>query len=240
MATRDSDVTAPPYIPFKTLMNLIVRMEDEGLPRRVDRSYLNNMSGAMQAAVMASLRSLGLTGTNGETLSPLAELVDDGDNRAVIMRDVLAKRYQWAITLGEESATQSELDEAFRDQGISGSTLRKAVAFYLRAAKYAELPLSPFFQTPREDGGTPRKRAASGGRRPKRRAAAGAPLSVEPTSPIAVRPADGSDMKRAYFEMLLEQAKAAPNGTPDADLLNRIERLLGILDTDALPNTGMR
>ena len=52
------------------------------------------------------------------------------------------------MRLGTINATQGQLEEAFREYGVSGDTLRKAIAFYLAAAKYAQVPLSKNFRVP--------------------------------------------------------------------------------------------
>ena len=38
-------VPPPPYISFRTILNLIERMADEEIPPRIDRSYLRSLSG---------------------------------------------------------------------------------------------------------------------------------------------------------------------------------------------------
>jgi hypothetical protein len=55
-----------------------------------------------------------------------------------------------------------ELVDVFREEhGVQGDTARKAIAFYLQAAKYAgDIPLSPNFKTPtiKTGAGSSRKR----------------------------------------------------------------------------------
>jgi hypothetical protein len=42
-------------------------------------------------------------------------------------------------------------------------------------------------------------------------------------------------MKRAYFDLLIKKAESAD--TVDTDLLDRIERLVGILPKEAMPKS---
>ena len=142
--------TAPPYTSFMTLMNTIERMADEGgVPSRVDRSYLSNMPGSVRATFITSLKAMGLIGDDLRPSSKLVELVEaDGDGRKTTMLDMVHERYPEPLSLGK-MATQSQLEEVFRGYGVSGSTLRKAIGFFLHAARYAGVPLSPHFKLPK-------------------------------------------------------------------------------------------
>jgi hypothetical protein len=142
-------VVPPPYFAFKTLTNMIISMEEHGPPNRVDRSFLKGMSGAGQTQFIAGLKSLGLIGENGEVQPKLVELVNNADERPARIGQVLRERYPEAVELGKGNATTGELVEAFAGYGVRGDTARKAIAFYLQAAKYAgDVPLSPNFRTP--------------------------------------------------------------------------------------------
>lgn len=103
--------------------------------------------------------------------------------------------------------------------GIGGDTLRKAVAFYLQAAKYAGHPLSKYFKTPafiaKSSGGPRRQRAAANNNSGD---------EEEETSPMAP-----VDPKTRYLEMLME--RAANSDELDTTLLDRIEKLLGYSNT---------
>lgn len=183
-SSRDSEATppdtAPPYFPFRSLTNLLVRMESEGIPRRLDRGYLKNMAGGTIAQFITGVRALGLIDADERPLPALRELVAARENRPEAIGQLLRARYGWAIQLGQEGATQQELDEAFRERGVSGSTLRKAVAFYLQGAKYSGLPLSAFFREPRV---TPEGTSRRGARR-----RSPAATDVVPEAPATPRP----------------------------------------------------
>jgi hypothetical protein len=163
MDTTDR-VVPPPYFAFKTLTNMIVSMEEHGPPNRVDRSFLKGMSGAGQTQFIAGLKSLGLIGENGEVQPRLVDLVNNPEERPSRIGQLLRERYPEAVELGKGNATTGELVEIFADYGVRGDTARKAIAFYLQAAKYAgDVPLSPSFRTPpnqRSGNGKPRKQKA--------------------------------------------------------------------------------
>ena len=46
---------------FRTLLNLIERLADQGVPNRIDRSFLNYLSGITQTYVIAALKTFELT-----------------------------------------------------------------------------------------------------------------------------------------------------------------------------------
>lgn len=226
--TAGSADTAPPYFPFKTLTNLLVRMETEGIPRRLDRGYLSNMAGGTIAQFLTGLRALGLIDEEERPLPRLVALVEAGEDRPQQIGQLIRERYPWAVELGEARATHQELEEAFRAHGPSGSTLRKAVGFYLAAARYSGLPLSPFFKETRPggDGGATRR---SGTRRKKKDDAAdqSTPPLTPPNPPIDAR-SETKSMRLKYFELLTK--KADTSESIDTDLLDRIERLIGVMD----------
>jgi hypothetical protein len=149
----------PPYFAFKTLTNMIVKMEEHGPPTRVDRTFLTGMSGAGQTQFIAGLRSLGLIEEDGAVSASLVELVSKPDERPALVGQLLRGRYPEAVELGRTNTTTGELVEVFNGYGVQGDTARKAIAFYLQAAKYAgDVPLSPNFKTPSVRTGNTRKR----------------------------------------------------------------------------------
>jgi hypothetical protein len=52
------------------------------------------------------------------------------------------------VELGAAGATEQQLIEAVRDMGLKGEDpIRKAIAFYRKAADFAELPISKYWET---------------------------------------------------------------------------------------------
>lgn len=153
-----TDEFVPPYISFAQLENVLERMRNEGVPARIDRSYLASWSGSAQAQFLKATQSLGLRDEHGRPTDTLKRLVTEVDERPAIIGDIVRAKYPGAVALGDD-ATQSQLEEVFREYpGISGSTTRKAITFYLHAAKFAGIPTSPFFKAARasSSGGSAR------------------------------------------------------------------------------------
>ncbi|NJD28741.1 MAG: hypothetical protein FIA92_10655 [Chloroflexi bacterium] len=153
----------PPYISFTSLLGLIDRMKaDGGAPPQIDRSYLAGFSGGYQSQVIAAMKSLALIEENGTVTSKLTELVEAANREArePIIKSMLEEYFPGPVRLGAIKATQGQLEAAFKEWGITGDTLRKAIAFYLAAAKYSGVPLSTNFKVPSVapgDGKRPRK-----------------------------------------------------------------------------------
>jgi hypothetical protein len=204
-ATDTRDWT-PPYIAFRTMTNLIQRLKDEGIPPQIDRSFLTGSEGG-KTQVLNAFRSFDLIGPNGEVTPQLSELVNaDVSKRKAIFRQLFEERYEEPVRLGTINATQMQLEDAFRTYGIGGDTLRKAVAFYLKGAEFAGIPVSKNFRTPQV------KRAA-GGTTKARTSAAGSAQQQSPQEPRAAAPADTMtvSVKTGLAGVLMQ---LPPNGPP--------------------------
>jgi hypothetical protein len=147
-----------PYAPFKTFLNALDSLE-RGLPDQLDRSLWPSYSGAIQGQLLGAFRSLGLVDENLRPTAELGELVTRRDHRRQILRRVLEHSYEpmKGIDLGRASPRQ--LDEAMRGYGLSGATQKKALSFFLQAASFAGVPLSPLLKG-KTRGGAARKRTA--------------------------------------------------------------------------------
>ena len=137
---------SPPYLPWKTFFNFLEKLADEGAPDRIDRSFLKSMDGQTQSYLMAALKGFGLMTDEGRVEEGLGSLVSR-DTRQQAVRQLLQRHYGQMVGL-PTNATQAQLDETFRPYQLGADAMRKAQTFYLRAASYAELPLSPHFKNP--------------------------------------------------------------------------------------------
>lgn len=145
-AGTDNAKTGPPYMSWTTLENLFEQFDANGLPGRIDRSVLGGSEG-YKTQVLAGLRWLELIDQDGRVTATLARLVKESDERQELVGALLREKYPRQVELGEKNASQRELEESFQPYG--GDTARKAVSFYVKGAKFAGLPLSGYFKTPR-------------------------------------------------------------------------------------------
>ncbi len=218
--TPENGFTAP-YVSWGSFKNLLERMEGDGLPMRIDRSYLSNMAGSTQSHLLKALREFDLIDDNGVPTEALRLLVANAESRPERIGELVQRYYPEAISLAD-NATQSMLEETFANSyGVTGSTRRKSIAFFLAAAKFGEIEVSKLFKTP--------KRVSSNGnakRKAKKQAA-------DP-SPAPPPPAASDDPKRAYVNLLLK--KADEEMSPD--LLDRIERAIGLDSQPSQPSSA--
>ncbi len=168
-----------PYASWRTLQNTVERMKnDGGVPGRLDRSYLSNLPGSAQSELQTTMKALGLINDQMEPTALLGRLVEDDGGRPAIVKEILESRYAGPLALGL-NATQAQLETEFRTKlGVQGSTLRKAVRFYLNAAAFAGVPLSQHFKSPSATEPGERRQ-----RRPKTVAKQQPPAEVKPETP---------------------------------------------------------
>lgn len=223
-----------PYLAWRTFFNLILQLDEKGLPTRIDRSFLSQRSGLDQGYLIATLKAFGMIAEDGTVLEPLKDLVSTRDGRPPIVASLLRSHYPEVFAL-PTNATQAQLDDVFRDVfGQSGATLRKSETFFLHGATFAGLKLSPYFKAPRGVQG------ASAPRRTRKKTAPRGQSTPVVTDPVekAGQTADspGDEMRLRYFEVLLKKVDGSEE--TDADLLDRIERLIGIEPSQAAASTA--
>ena len=158
----------PPYVPFKTFLSAIEALEG-GVPNQIDRSIWPSQSGAMQGQLIAAFKFFELINDSGVPSSYLHELVQNKNQteRKTVLATLLLACYPTIVLLGLEKASWKQLNDAFYAYNISGATHRKAVSFFLQAAKFAGINLSThLLKRTRESGprGTRRRNGSQSNR----------------------------------------------------------------------------
>lgn len=179
----------PPYLSLTTLQNFLDRWNDGAIPPRIDKSALDNYSGGTQGILMTALRQIGYVDAEGRVMPALRASVTDIDARKAHLAAWARQFYAEQLGLAEQGATAGMLQESFASSGFSGSTLRKAIVFYLALVDYLGLPNSPHFRAPKQSA-TPssRKRAAKAQPSPPTPSVVGAPIEtvVAPKGEVTV------------------------------------------------------
>ena len=166
MSVVQVDAARPPYIAFITFMRFLQRMAEtpDELPGRIDASVLKNMSGAGQSQLLIALRYFGLViGEDDSSTERLSQVVrmNESELRSWLA-EAIENRYGSAMELSRESGTGKQLGELFETEfSYRGSTRDKAIRFFLQAAQFSGINVSPYFSVPR----------ASATRSPARKAA---------------------------------------------------------------------
>ncbi|HEY3957875.1 MAG TPA: hypothetical protein VGM53_31285 [Streptosporangiaceae bacterium] len=176
MTEESSTGPVPPYLSFATLLNQVERMEREGTPARIDRSYLVGMAGGTRNQFKMGLRSLGLIDESDQVTDTLARLAKHPEGRQALLAEILRERFPRLVSL-DENATRGQLDEILAEYGLGVDTRRKAASFYVAAATYAGIPLSPHIRPAKGVNSGAARRSAST-RRPRKRPAAPAAAAV--------------------------------------------------------------
>jgi hypothetical protein len=160
---EDAVKTAPAaYLPFKTFISAIEALE-QGLPRKLDRTIWRSQSGIIQSQIMMALRFFGLLSEDDTPTPALQRLVEGKEKRKEHVGALLHHAYHNIIDHDLTKMTPRMLEDEMGQYNVSGDTRRKAVGFFLRAAKFAELPMHPLLSAQiRETGsGTRKKRSKS-------------------------------------------------------------------------------
>lgn len=150
-------VERAPYLSLTTLLNFLDRWGEGPIPPRIDKSALDNYSGGTQAILMTTLRQIGYVDGDGRVTPALRESISDQAARKAHLTTWARRFYAEQIALAEEGATAGMLQESFAAHSYSGSTLRKAIVFYLALVEYLSLPNSPHFRAPKQSA-TPSNR----------------------------------------------------------------------------------
>ncbi len=140
--TIDGIKPTPPYVPFKTFISAIEPLEQQ-IPERLDRTVWTDKNSWTISQILIAFRFFGLADHKNRPLPGLAKLVLDKTNRKNTFRSIFENCYQPITSHNLSTITINQIYEAIQKYGISGSTLKKAVSFFLAAADYAEMPLSP-------------------------------------------------------------------------------------------------
>jgi hypothetical protein len=143
-AAKEAAKPLPPYVPYKTFRTFTDSLK-QGIPSRIDRSVMNTTSGAIQNQLLAALKYLRLIDDHGTPAAQLKRLVtSEGAERQQVLREVIEASYPFfhndSFSLAH--ATPAQFDEKLRATGAGGDTVRKCAAFFLAAAKDAEIPVS--------------------------------------------------------------------------------------------------
>jgi hypothetical protein len=149
------------YVPFKTFLSAIETL-GHGVPDNINRTVWPSQSGVMISQILGAFRFLGLIQQDGTPTEDLHKLVEDEPNRKALLRKLVARSY---TSLAKRDLTKLDLgsfQNAMREYGVTGATLKKAITFFLQLARYAEVPLSAYLQQQtRNVSGTRKRRNTS-------------------------------------------------------------------------------
>jgi hypothetical protein len=132
-------------------MSFIKGLGETGVPSRIDKSLVRNMSGSNQSSLLSALKWFKLMDDAGLHGEPLDKLVKAGAEPGPVLRELLPAAYAFMAdgSIDLARATGAQIEEKFRAYGISGETVVKAMSFFIAACKEAGVPLSSHIKLPK-------------------------------------------------------------------------------------------
>ena len=224
----------PPYMSFGTLLNQIERMEREGPPARIDPSYLVGMAGGTRSQFKMGLRSLGLVDESDQVTETMIHLAKQPDERPSILAGILRDRFPRLVGL-DQNATRGQLDEVLASYGLGVDTRRKAASFYVAAASFAGIPLSPHIRPAKGVNSAGAQRRAKRPRNPRKRT----PASSIPPEPLAAQGNTHSlALKSGGLVTLTVSVNVMELSVEDREFIfHLIDKLRGYENGEAIPAT---
>jgi hypothetical protein len=95
----------------------------------------------------------------------LENMAKHPEQRSDILRALVEAQYAEALEAHDiTKMTMKMLEECFEKSfSVTGATKQKAIAFFLKAAKFSDMPLSPYLQSQIRNVGARKKRAPKNG-----------------------------------------------------------------------------
>jgi hypothetical protein len=140
---------SPPYVRFHTLKAFLVRLGRQArLPSRVDGPLLSALPSTTRVQLPAALRFLGLADEDHAPSPSLRRLVAATKSEPTWQREILAiVRTRYRRVLGDldprRTSTSVVTRRLAKRTRLRGTTLRKAVRFYVVALRDAGAEISP-------------------------------------------------------------------------------------------------
>ncbi len=132
-----------PYVSFTTFINTITGLASTH-PNRIDRSVFQGQSGGVVNQLLTSYRFLDLCDDHGQPSDALKGLWKADENeRKKLIKAIIQEHYPTLVQLNLAKASPAQIGEEIEKTGATGATRVKSVGFFLKAAKYAGMELSP-------------------------------------------------------------------------------------------------
>lgn len=139
-----------PYMSYETLTNFFEKkIGSHPLPPRIDTHFLDNYAGSVRPLLISTLKTIGMLGENNEVLEPLRIAAQGPDDLKKVLRQWAEVFYVEQCALAAQHGTAQMLWETFAKHKYNGSTLRKAVVFYLAVSEDVGLRVSAHFRPPK-------------------------------------------------------------------------------------------
>jgi len=159
MAGEDEKKIVVAYVPFKTFIAAIEAFERH-MPAQIDNSVWPTYSGAIRSQLLGAFKFLNLIDDRGNPTAALKAIVENKTDRKALLRKTIEASYKPLISAGLQHMTPKMFNDLMDTYGMTGETRNKVAAFFIQAAKYAEILMSPLLSK-RGGRGTTRRRKSN-------------------------------------------------------------------------------
>jgi hypothetical protein len=137
--------SAAVYISWKTFQNAIDQLSKAELPNVIDKTVFIGMSFSNQNQLFTGMRFLGLIDDKNKPTAELEALAtEDETARKQKLLGILQHRYSELFALNLKKTTPDELEKKMAESyKVTGLTRDRAVRFFVGAAKYLGIEMSP-------------------------------------------------------------------------------------------------
>jgi len=171
---------------------------------------------------MNALRNIGLIDDAGKVTDSMRKLAESPNERKRLVAELLTTYYSEPVQLGADGATHGQLEKSFMDNyGVTGSTLRKAVSFFLQAADFAQIQRSRHWKKPTQ------RRPVTTARKPRVQRQGGGNVTP-PANDNKMQPPHDEGLHPSLKAMVADLKKYTDGWTEDQRTLwvNTFEQLL--------------
>jgi hypothetical protein len=162
-------VNTPIYVSYTTFVTLLDWLRDmKVIPNQLDRTlWAPKFAGSTGVQLMSGLRFLALL--YDEAPMPRLEqlAMASNEDRKPILADMIRDQYGRDFVAGLSKATPRTVQDRMKELGATDATIRKAVSFFVNAAKAADIPMPAHIakvarnRTPVRRGTTPKPARSS-------------------------------------------------------------------------------
>jgi Family of unknown function (DUF5343) len=138
--------SAAAYVSWKTFQNSIETLAGAVIPNVIDKKVFPGTAFGVQAQLFSGMRFLGLIDDKNKPTPELEQLANPSEEeRKKKLREILQLRYSELFALNLKKTTPDELEKKLAEAyNVGGDTKGKALRFFVSAAKYVGIELSPY------------------------------------------------------------------------------------------------
>jgi hypothetical protein len=173
------ETITPPYVPWATFISALDALRNHGIPAssKIDKTIWESQSGSIRGQLIQAFKFLSLIDEGSRVLPALPTLVaaQSAEERKPLLKKLIEQKYRDIIALNLQTISPGQLDDAFRKLGISGSTLKAATRFFIKACGELGIPIAQRFSE---------RTRATGPRGPRKKKAANAQNKPNGQDPV--------------------------------------------------------